>query len=62
MTDWIDVGLGRIGITEGSAKAVQFIMGGGIVAFSLSRYTPIDQFLPIFGTLFGGYLILKVVV
>jgi len=59
MADWIDSILNKIGISGDSSKALQFVVGAGLVAFSLAKYTNESQFLSGIGILFGGYLILK---
>lgn len=61
MTDWINKILTGIGITGSSAKALQFVVGVGLVAFSLVKYSNENQILPIIGILFSGYLILKAI-
>ncbi len=59
MADWIDSILNKIGISGDSSKALQFVVGTGLVALSLAKYTNESQFLSGIGILFGGYLILK---
>ena len=59
MPDWIDYILSKIGIREGASKAIQFVVGVGLVAISLNKYSSDNQVLSVIGILFGGYLILK---
>jgi len=59
MSDWIDYILSKIGIKEGASKAIQFVIGVGLVAISLNKYSSENQILSVIGILFGGYLILK---
>ena len=61
MSDWIDLFLNKIGINGNSAKALQFVVGLGLVAFSLAKYSNESQILSVIGILFGGYLILKAI-
>ena len=59
MPNWIDYVLSKIGIKEGGSTAIQFVIGVGLVAISLNKYSPENQILSVIGILFGGYLILK---
>lgn len=59
MSDWIDTLLNRVGISGNSSKALQFVVGAGLVALSLAKYSGELKFLSAIGILFGGYLILK---
>jgi len=60
MSDWVESGLTRIGITGTDSKALQFVVGLGLVAFSLVKYKKDDyEALYIIGILAGGYFILK---
>ncbi len=57
--DWVDNVLNRIGVTGSTSKALQFVFGIGVVALSLSNYSPKNNVLSIIGILLGGYLIIK---
>ncbi len=60
MSDLVESALTKIGITGADSKALQFVVGLGLVAFSLVRYKKDDyEILYIIGILAGGYLILK---
>ena len=59
MSDYIDKAFNKIGITGSDSKAIQFVIGLGLVAFSLIKYNERLAALFIVGILFGGYLILK---
>ena len=61
MSDYVDRFFHTIGITGSDAKAIQFIIGLGLVTFSLIKYSFQIAALSIMGILFGGYLILKAI-
>ncbi len=59
MSDFVEGILEKIGITGTDSKALQFVLGLGLVAFSLVKYQKLYEGLYIIGILAGGYLILK---
>ena len=61
MADLIDQFFGRIGFTGTTIKTVQFVIGAGLVAFSIYKYRPDNMIVSVLGILFGAYLILKVI-
>ena len=61
MSDYIDMFFNKIGITGSDGKAIQFVIGLGLVAFSLVKYNDKYAVPYIIGILFGAYLILKAI-
>ena len=61
MADPVDDILVKVGVTGNSAKALQFMVGLGLVAFSVTKFSPSNQILSVIGIIFGGYLILKAI-
>ena len=59
MTDIIDAALTKLGVTGSSSKALQFVVGLGLVAFSLVKYSNQYAVLYIIGILVGAFFILK---
>ncbi len=61
MTDFIDSFLAKVGISGSSSKALQFVIGLGLVAFSLVKYSNQYAALYIIGILIGAFFILKAI-
>ena len=59
MSDYVDQFFNKIGISGSDGKAIQFVIGIGLVTISLVKYNETTIALSIVGILFGGYLILK---
>lgn len=58
MTDYADKVFEKMGFNGSSIKAMKFVIGSALIAFSLSRYTTDQQLMPFFGFLVGAYLII----
>lgn len=61
VADPIEKILDKLGISDNSAKALQFMVGLGIIALSVTKFSSDTQILSVMGIIFGGYLILKAV-
>jgi len=59
MSDYVDKLFDKIGITGSDTKAIQFVIGLGLVAISLVKYNTKYAVLYVVAILLGAYLILK---